>query len=78
MANFPEICSLIVERYKHYCIQQKGKRDLELIRSIDQAVKFLYENEVYPSRREVERILDKPGLLHEKQMREAWLKMLLK
>ncbi|WP_412839026.1 TniQ family protein [Bacillus paranthracis] len=78
MANFPEICSLIVDQYKQYCIQQKGKRDLELIRSIDQAVKFLYENEVYPSRREVERILDKSGLLHEKQMREAWLKMLLK
>ena len=53
MANFPEICSLIVDQYKQYCIQQKGKRDLELIRSIDQAVKFLYENEVYPSRRKL-------------------------
>ncbi|MBG9831983.1 TniQ family protein [Bacillus wiedmannii] len=72
--NFPEICSLIVNRHKEYCIQQKEERNIELTRSIDTAVNYLHGNEVYPSRRKVEKFLEKPGLLHERKIREEWLK----
>lgn len=74
MANFPEICRLIVNQHKEYCIQQKKYRDSKLGENIDEAVHQLLENEVYPSRREVEKFLGKPGLLHEKKIREKWLK----
>lgn len=78
MANFPDICRLIVKQHKEYCIQQKQNRDFELIRNIDKAVEHLYENEVYPSRREIEKFLGKPGLLHERGLREEWLKKISK
>ncbi|MCW9132042.1 hypothetical protein OF830_14000 [Bacillus paramycoides] len=74
MSKFLRICSLIVNRYKEYYIQKKEERSFELIRSIDDVVTYLHEKGVYPSRREVEKFLAKPGLLHEKQIREAWLK----
>ncbi|WP_144561374.1 TniQ family protein [Bacillus mycoides] len=72
-SNFPEICRLIVKQNKEYCIQQKDNRYLELIGSMDKVVNHLYKNEIYPSRRKIENFLGKPGLLHEKQIREAWL-----
>ncbi|MDV6038436.1 TniQ family protein [Bacillus sp. SM-B1] len=77
MAKFPEICRLIVKQHKEYCIQQKHNRNVELMRGIDQAINYLQENEVYPSRREVENYLNKPGLLHERRIREEWLKKIL-
>ncbi|HDR8203391.1 TPA: hypothetical protein QC092_005233 [Bacillus cereus] len=78
MANFPDICRLIVKQHKAYCIQQKHNRDFELIGNIDKAVEHLYDNDVYPSRREIEKFLGKPGLLHERGLREEWLKKISK
>ncbi|WP_242213850.1 TniQ family protein [Bacillus cereus group sp. BfR-BA-01383] len=77
MSKFPEICHLIVNRHKEYCIQQQHNRNVELLRDIDKAINYLQENEVYPSRREVEKFLNKPGLLHERRIREEWLKKIL-
>ncbi|NYS75205.1 TniQ family protein [Bacillus sp. BH32] len=77
-SNFPKLCHLIVNQHKEYCIQQKDNRNLELVRNIDKAVNHLYESEVYPSRREVEKFLRKPGLLHERGLREEWLKKISK
>ncbi|OPD43728.1 hypothetical protein BVG00_21560 [Bacillus cereus] len=76
-SNFPEICKLIVNQHKEYCIQQKHNRNLKLIGDVDKAITYLQENEVYPSRREVEKFLNKPGLLHERGIREEWLKKIL-
>ncbi|PFN39670.1 TniQ family protein [Bacillus thuringiensis] len=77
MSKFPEICRLIVNQHKEYCIQQKHNRNVELMKGVDRAINFLQENEVYPSRREVEKYLNKPGLLHERRIREKWLKKIL-
>ncbi|HGE5802514.1 TPA: TniQ family protein [Bacillus thuringiensis] len=77
MSKFPEICRLIVNQHKEYCIQQKHNRNVELMRGVDKAVSSLQENELYPSRREVEKFLNKPGLLHERRIREEWLKKIL-
>ncbi|MBJ8024936.1 TniQ family protein [Bacillus cereus] len=77
MSKFPEICHVIVNQHKEYCIQQKYYRSIELMRGVDKAITYLQENEVYPSRRKVEKFLDKPGLLHERRIREEWLKKIL-
>ncbi|KAF6700424.1 TniQ family protein [Bacillus sp. EKM501B] len=77
MANCPEICHLIVKQYKEYRIRKKDNRYFELIRSMDIVINQLYKNEVYPSRREVEKFLNKPALLHERRIREEWLKKIL-
>ncbi|AZJ23133.1 hypothetical protein CT694_27250 [Bacillus wiedmannii bv. thuringiensis] len=77
MSNFPEICRLIVKQHKEYCIQQKHNRNVELMGGVNKAINYLQENEVYPSRREVEKFLNKPGLLHERRIREEWLKKIL-
>ncbi|KAA6448193.1 TniQ family protein [Bacillus cereus] len=78
MSKFPEICRLIVNQHKEYCIQQKHNRNVELMKGVDRAINYLQENEVYPSRREVEKFLNKPGLLHERGLREEWLKKISK
>lgn len=77
MSKFPEICRLIVKQHKEYCIRQKHNRNVELMSGVDKAINYLQENEVYPSRREIEKYLNKPGLLHERRIREEWLKKIL-
>lgn len=68
--HFPDLCKIISAKNKEF-IKRRTKQAYEdncLI--IDNCVEVLGKNGVYPSRRKIEEIAHKPGLLKDKKLRE--------
>ncbi|WP_242318406.1 TniQ family protein [Bacillus cereus group sp. BfR-BA-01314] len=68
--HFPDLCKIISAKNKE-CIKRRTKRAYEdncLI--IDNCIEILGKHGVYPSRRKIEEIAHKPGLLKDKKLRE--------
>ena len=69
---FPVQCSAIAKRYRAY---QSSKRAEGIQRRCDlvrQTVQLLHEQEHYPSKRQIELLLNKPGFLREAPVKAAW------
>ncbi|MRB36048.1 hypothetical protein GH861_23160 [Bacillus thuringiensis] len=68
--HFPELCKIISAKNKEFIKRrtQQAYEDNCLI--IDNCVEILGKHGVYPSRRKIEEIAHKPGLLKDKKLRE--------
>ncbi|OSY16409.1 hypothetical protein BTJ48_00219 [Bacillus mycoides] len=68
--HFPDLCKIISAKNKE-CIKRRTKQAYEdncLL--IDNCIEILGKHGVYPSRRKIEEIAHKPGLLKDKKLRE--------
>ncbi|MDR4191479.1 TniQ family protein [Bacillus cereus] len=68
----PEQCKRIVESYKKYCEKQSLERKETVASCVQVAVEELMRNDIYPSRRSVEKRLGKPAVLREKYIQQVW------
>ncbi|MGN4719368.1 TniQ family protein [Bacillus cereus group sp. MYBK226-2] len=68
----PEQCKQIVENYKKYYQNQSVKRKKMLTSQVKVAVEELKKAGIYPSRRKVERYLEKSAVLREKYIQQVW------
>lgn len=61
--HFPELCAALTSLYR---AQMKHKQEQTFLRNceaVSQAMLFLHEHEVYPSRRRLRQILPKPSII---------------
>ncbi|HGA0700397.1 TPA: TniQ family protein [Bacillus cereus] len=68
----PEQCKRIVESYKRYCEEQSLERKEMVASRVQAAVEGLMRNNIYPSRRSVEKCLGKSAVLREKYIQQVW------
>lgn len=68
----PEQCKRIVESYKKYCEKQSLERKETVASRVQVAVEELIRNDIYPSRRSVEKRLGKSAVLREKYIQKVW------
>lgn len=68
----PEQCKRIVESYKRYCEKQSLERKEMVASRVQVAVEELMRNDIYPSRRSVEKCLGKSAVLREKYIQQVW------
>ncbi|WP_242143904.1 MULTISPECIES: TniQ family protein [unclassified Bacillus cereus group] len=68
----PEQCKEIVENYKKYREKKSLKRKETVASRVQVAVEELMRNDIYPSRRSVEKRLGKPAVLREKYIQQVW------
>lgn len=68
----PEQCKRIVESYKKYCEKQSLERKETVASRVQVAVEELMRNDIYPSRRSVEKRLGKSAVLREKYIQQVW------
>ncbi|MCU5184259.1 TniQ family protein [Bacillus cereus] len=68
----PEQCKRIVESYKKYCEKQSLERKEMLASRVQVAVEELMRNDIYPSRRSVEKFLGESAVLREKYIQQVW------
>ncbi|MEW9181127.1 TniQ family protein [Bacillus mycoides] len=68
----PEQCKRIVESYKKYCEKQSLERKETVASLVQVAVEELIRNDIYPSRRSVEKRLGKSAVLREKYIQQVW------
>lgn len=71
-SNFPNICKEISTRYRKFVKNKSSKRVEILKNEIDAAINSLIKDGVYPSRRQVEKVTNKSGLLKEKVLQDHW------
>ncbi|PRT21564.1 TniQ family protein [Bacillus wiedmannii] len=68
----PEQCKKIVESYKRYCEKQSLERKEMVASRVQAAAEELMRNNIYPSRRSVEKCLGKSAVLREKYIQQVW------
>ncbi|MGF2621034.1 TniQ family protein [Bacillus cereus] len=68
----PEQCKRIVESHKEYCEKQSLERKETVASRVQVAVEELIRNDIYPSRRSVEKRLGKSAVLREKYIQQVW------
>ncbi|PEX11646.1 hypothetical protein CN451_08225 [Priestia megaterium] len=70
--HFPEECKKIVERFNRSCNSQAELRQDKISLQVKEAISKLKGEGIYPSRRKVEELLGKPGLLREQRIKQLW------
>jgi TniQ len=68
----PKYCELISKKHKNYIDVCSDKRIEKNKNEVIKAVNILINKGIYPSRRKVEKLLEKPGLIKERGIREVW------
>ncbi|WP_277929012.1 TniQ family protein [Bacillus cereus group sp. BfR-BA-01523] len=68
--HFPDLCKIISAKNKEYIKRRTIQAYEDNCLIIDKCVEILGKHGVYPSRRKIEEIAYKPGLLKEKKLRE--------
>lgn len=75
--NFPDCCKQISERYREF-IKQNASNRIELLKKeIDLVFHLLISEGVYPSSGQIERRVNKKGLLREKVLQDYWKNLLM-
>lgn len=70
--NFPVLCKEISSKYSEYLKYQSDQRIKQLKLEIRQVFDLLIEEGVYPSRRKMEKKLNRKGVLREKVLQDYW------
>ncbi|WP_342716285.1 TniQ family protein [Bacillus paramycoides] len=68
--HFPDLCKIISAKNKEFIKRRTIQAYEDNCLIIDKCVEILGKHGVYPSRRKIEEIAHKPGLLKEKKLRE--------
>ncbi|WP_369125228.1 TniQ family protein [Alicyclobacillus fastidiosus] len=76
--RFPKLSQQISDRYRDYIQQQSETRFLMISCEIKRCVQVLSKEGIYPSRRQVERFLGRPALLHEFRLQQVWKQEIMK
>lgn len=69
--HYPDLCDNIAKKYKRHRNKLHQERIKRLKTEIDTATKLLFQSGVYPSRRQVEAIVEN-GCLKEKPLQQFW------
>jgi hypothetical protein len=69
--RFPDLCIAISARYLEYKKEARAERIKQCCEEVQQVVKKLYTQGVYPSEANVSKILDQPGCFRDKEVRAA-------
>nr|WP_285289152.1 TniQ family protein [Bacillus sp. ISL-41] len=76
--NFNEYCKQISQRYSDF-IKEKSSQRIDLLKTeINIAFNTLLTDGVYPSRRKMEQVINKSGLLKERVLQDYWKTLLTK
>ena len=69
--RFPELCRAISARYLEYKKEARAERIKQCCEEVQQAVKQLYTQGLYPSEANVSKLLARPGCFRDKEVRAA-------
>ncbi|MRH42087.1 hypothetical protein GH741_05285 [Aquibacillus halophilus] len=76
--NFRDLCIQISQKHKEYLGERKLQRIMDLKALIENSFIGLCEQRIYPSRRKMEHVMDKPGVLKERELQHHWKGLLIK
>ncbi len=70
--KYPVESKLIVDNYSRYCKEQKNQRLVDIEKELTDVFNQLIEQQVYPSRRQVEEMMGNKYFVKEKAIQEQW------
>jgi AraC-like DNA-binding protein len=70
--RFPELCQEIVQRYAAFRQERSWQRKQQLCEEIQQVVRDLHEQGIYPNKAKTQRYMNKPMVFMEPTCSEAW------
>ncbi len=76
--KFPILSEQIRDRYREFIHKQKETRIFEVSYEIRACIHQLSKQGIYPSRRQVERVLGRPAILHESRLQKIWKEEIMK